>query len=51
VWCFGIKYEDPKYFYIMGMAGAGALSLRPSEVESLKPARNATLTGCRRPVF
>ena len=26
VWCFGIKYEDPKYFYIMGMAGAGALA-------------------------
>ena len=22
VWCFGINYEDPKYLYIQGMAGA-----------------------------
>ena len=29
VWCFGIKYEDPKYFYIMGMAGAGVQSRSP----------------------
>ena len=43
VWCFGINYEDPKYFYIQGMAGAHIpCPVKPSGIRYITCRKPAT---------
>ena len=46
VWCLGIKYDDPKYFYIMGMAGAGVTRFQSLLTNRVLHSRDKAL--CRR---